>query len=76
MAMVERAFRESKIADLLAEPTTVSIPLRDLASDPAAATRAAEAAFPVSLTVRRRAPHAPPARHQPKSTKKGRRSVK
>jgi Rrf2 family protein len=50
MAMVEQAFRESRIADLLAEPTT-SIPLVDLVSDPTAAARAAEAAFPVERLV-------------------------
>ena len=46
--MVEQAFRKSTIADLLAEDTT-SIPLVDFAQDPAAATRAAEAAFPVDV---------------------------
>jgi Rrf2 family protein len=55
-AMVEQAFRDSTIADLLAEPTT-SIPLVDLDRSAAAATRAAEAAFPVGnpvkLTVRK-----------------------
>ena len=54
-AMVEKAFRESSIADLLSEPTT-SIPLSDL-HDAGAATRAAEAVFvvtrPVPLTVRK-----------------------
>jgi Rrf2 family nitric oxide-sensitive transcriptional repressor len=50
MAMVERAFRESLIADLLTE-TTTSIPLRDLDTSPAAATRAAEAAFPVQQPI-------------------------
>lgn len=55
-AMVEKAFRDSSIADLLSEPTT-SIPLSDL-QDEGAATRAAEAVFavspPVPLKVRRR----------------------
>ena len=58
MATVEQAFRESRIADLLTEATD-SIPLVDLDSDPRAATRAAEAAFPVERlvtpTVRRQA---------------------
>ena len=57
VAMVERAFRASTIADLLSE-SSPSIPLTDLPADPAAATRAAEAAFPVTrgatLTVRGR----------------------
>jgi len=52
MAMVEQAFRDSTIADLLAEPTT-SIPLGALLSDPAAATRAAEAVFPVERSDHR-----------------------
>lgn len=46
VALVEEAFRASTIADLLAEATP-SIPLVDVGTDPAAATRAAEAAFPV-----------------------------
>jgi Rrf2 family nitric oxide-sensitive transcriptional repressor len=46
MAMVERALRDSCVADLLAEPTT-SIPLGELGASAAAATRAAEAVFPV-----------------------------
>jgi Rrf2 family transcriptional regulator, nitric oxide-sensitive transcriptional repressor len=50
MAMVEKVFRDSTIAELLAEPTT-SIPLKDLATNASAATRAAEAAFPVSRAV-------------------------
>jgi Rrf2 family protein len=49
LAMVEQAFRESTIADLLAESTT-SIPLVDLDTNPAAATRAAEAVFPVTFS--------------------------
>jgi Rrf2 family protein len=65
MAMVEQAFREAPIADLLAEPTT-SIPLVGLDSNPAAATRAAEAAFPAErltkLHVRKRAAAAPKTR--------------
>jgi Rrf2 family protein len=55
MAMVEQAFRESSIDDLLAEATT-SIPLVDLERDPAAATRAAEAAFPVAQPVNLQVP--------------------
>lgn len=50
VAMVEKVYRESTIAELLAEPST-SIPLGDLPDNAAAATRAAEAAFPVSHTV-------------------------
>ena len=50
VAMVEKVFRESSIADLLAEPSA-TIPLRDLSTNASAATRAAEAAFPVSRTV-------------------------
>jgi Rrf2 family protein len=50
MAMVEQAFRDSTVADLLAEPTT-SIPLGALPTDPAAATRAAEIVFPVQPPV-------------------------
>jgi Rrf2 family transcriptional regulator, nitric oxide-sensitive transcriptional repressor len=56
VAMVEKIFRESSIADLIADPTT-SIPLSEVASSPAAATRAAEAAFPVvpvSLTIKKK----------------------
>lgn len=48
MAMVENAFRESSIADLLADATSPSVPLIDLTTNAAAATRAAEAAFPVA----------------------------
>jgi Rrf2 family protein len=60
VAMVERAFRASTIADMLTEATP-SIPLVDLPSAAgAAATRAAEAAFPlpapVTLRVRKRRP--------------------
>lgn len=55
--MVENAFRQTTIADLLAEPST-TIPLGELSSNPAAARRAAEAVFPVgkpvTLTVTRR----------------------
>ena len=50
VAMVEKVYRESTIAELLAEPST-SIPLGELPDNAAAATRAAEAAFPVSQTV-------------------------
>lgn len=46
IAMVERAFQKSTIAELLAEPTE-SVPLRDTATDPAAATQIAEAVFQV-----------------------------
>jgi Rrf2 family protein len=53
LAMVEEAFRGSTIADLLAEPRG-SIPLVDLNHDSAAAMRAAEAAFPVKGTARKR----------------------
>lgn len=49
-ALVEQAFRDSTIADLLAESTT-SIALADVGTDPAAATRAAEQAFPVNRPV-------------------------
>ena len=62
MATVEQAFRESRIADLLAEPTT-SIPLVDLAPNSRAATRAAEAAFPVGRLV------TPTVRRQPAKAK-------
>jgi Rrf2 family protein len=51
VAMVEKAFRASSIADLLAEASP-SIPLTELAADTAAATRAAEAVFPVVRPVR------------------------
>ena len=65
VAMVEKSFRESSIADLLAEPTT-SIPLRDLPDNAPAATRAAEIAFPVSqpvqLRVRKRLERKPRAK--------------
>jgi Rrf2 family nitric oxide-sensitive transcriptional repressor len=50
MALVEQAFRKSTIADMLSEPTD-SIPLSRLDTNPAAATRAAEAVFPVDLPV-------------------------
>lgn len=60
MALAEKTFRESTIAELLADRAG-SIPLGDLATlatDPKAATRAAEIAFPVgqpvSLTVNRK----------------------
>jgi len=48
MAMVEQAFRASSIADLLADASSPSVPLVDAATNPVAATRAAEAAFPVA----------------------------
>jgi Rrf2 family nitric oxide-sensitive transcriptional repressor len=51
VAMVEKVFRDSSIADLLAETAASSIPLHELPQSPSAATRAAEAAFPVSPTV-------------------------
>ena len=51
VAMVEKVFRESSIAELLAEKAAASIPLHELPQSPSAATRAAEAAFPVSQTV-------------------------
>jgi Rrf2 family protein len=50
VAMVEKVFRESSIAELLSE-TPPDIPLRELPQSTSAATRAAEAAFPVSRTV-------------------------
>jgi Rrf2 family protein len=50
MELVEQAFRLSTIADLVAEPTE-SIPLLDVERNPAAATRAAELAFPVEQRV-------------------------
>src|SRR6187431_60823 len=46
VAMVEKAFRESSIADLLTDKTT-SIPLVEIGVNRSAATRAAEIAFPV-----------------------------
>jgi Rrf2 family transcriptional regulator, nitric oxide-sensitive transcriptional repressor len=49
-ALVEQALRDSTIADLLAEPTT-SIPLGELGTSDAAATRAAELTFPVARPV-------------------------
>ena len=52
VAGVEAAFRASSIADLLADASTASVPLVDLASSPDAATRAAEAAFPVERPVK------------------------
>jgi Rrf2 family protein len=51
IAMVEDAFKSSSIGELLAEPAA-SIPLNELPTNAAAATRAAETAFPVSRTVR------------------------
>jgi hypothetical protein len=51
--MVEQAFRESTIADLLTE-STGSIPLVNLERNSAAATRAAEIAFPAGGTRRNR----------------------
>ena len=51
VAMVEKAFRGSSIADMLAE-SSPSIPLVDLPANAAAATRAAEAVFPVERPVR------------------------
>jgi Rrf2 family transcriptional regulator, nitric oxide-sensitive transcriptional repressor len=51
VAMVEDSFKSSSIGELLAEPSA-SIPLRELPTNAAAATRAAEAAFPVGQTVR------------------------
>jgi Rrf2 family protein len=50
MEMVENAFRESSIADLLGE-SDGSVALSDLPNDAAAATLAAEAAFPVGKAV-------------------------
>ena len=50
VAMVEKVFRESSIAELLVE-RGVNIPLEELPQSPSAATRAAEAAFPVLQTV-------------------------
>jgi Rrf2 family protein len=60
VAMVEHVFRQSTIAELLAETGARGrISLGEIPWDPSAATRAAEAAFPVShtvkLNVRRRA---------------------
>jgi Rrf2 family protein len=46
-ATVEQAFRQSTIAELIAEPTT-SIPLGELPGNAQAATRAAETVFAVS----------------------------
>jgi Rrf2 family transcriptional regulator, nitric oxide-sensitive transcriptional repressor len=51
VAMVEKVFRESSIAELLAERAAGSIPLRELPESASAATRAAEAAFPVGQAV-------------------------
>lgn len=51
VAMVEQAFRDSTIADMLAEASP-SIPLVDLPTNATAATRAAEAVFPVERPVR------------------------
>src|SRR3982751_1927475 len=61
VAMVEQAFRDSTIADMLAEATP-SIPLVDIPQDDAAAVKAAEATFlvkaarerPVVLRVRKK----------------------
>jgi len=57
IALVEKVYRESTIGGLLAE-INPSIPLGELPANPQAATRAAEAAFPVSrpvsLTVRKK----------------------
>jgi Rrf2 family nitric oxide-sensitive transcriptional repressor len=50
VAMVEKVFRQSSIAELLAEKAA-NIPLQELPQSPSAATRAAEAAFPVNQTV-------------------------
>ena len=50
VAMVEKVFRESSIAELIAE-TSANIPLQELPQSPSAATRAAEAAFPITRTV-------------------------
>jgi Rrf2 family protein len=47
VAMVERVFRETTIADLLTE-TQTSIPLTEITINESAATKAAEAVFPVS----------------------------
>jgi Rrf2 family protein len=66
VAMVEKSFRESSIADLLTQATT-SIPLVELPSNPAAATRAAEAAFPVETRPK---PAARPKRGSRKPGKK------
>ena len=59
VAMVEKSYRESTIAELLAEQS-VSIPLGELPGNAAAATRAAESAFPVgqsvALNIRKRPP--------------------
>jgi Rrf2 family transcriptional regulator, nitric oxide-sensitive transcriptional repressor len=49
VAMVEKAFRESSIADLLTDRST-SIPLLELGVNATAATRAAEITFPVRAT--------------------------
>jgi Rrf2 family protein len=70
--MVEKAFRESSIAELLSAPD-LKLPLRELTESSAAATHAAEAVFyvgtPVALTIGRRAPNRkrPAARPQPQS---------
>jgi Rrf2 family nitric oxide-sensitive transcriptional repressor len=57
MATLSQTFKDATIADLLAQGaggTEGSIPLVELSSEREAATRAAEAAFPVvGLTVRR-----------------------
>ena len=57
LEMVEKSFRAASIADLLAEPGP-SVPLNELPDNASAATRAAEAVFPVpptvGLTVRKR----------------------
>lgn len=51
IGMVEKAFRDSTIADLIAD-TSASIPLTDLGDSELAATRAAEIAFPVDQTIK------------------------
>jgi Rrf2 family nitric oxide-sensitive transcriptional repressor len=64
IAMVEKAFRASSIADLMSEAAPI-IPLVDLPTNAAAATRAAEAAFPVGpASVKAR--NASSAKHRPK----------
>lgn len=52
VSTVEAAFRAASIAELLAK-ATASIPLVDLPSNPAAAARAAERAFPVPARASR-----------------------
>jgi Rrf2 family protein len=53
--MVEKAFRDTSIADLLGDEK-MPIPLGDLSLDSAAATLAAEAAFPVGKKRSKKAP--------------------